>query len=226
MIRTNLKGVLFAVQSAVPLMSSGGSIILIGSTASVAPPPGMSIYGAIKAGFHGMVRAGEPRRAWRLGELAKHVGMFAFRGAHPHAPALRRHGGDGIDGVHQQVQEDLLQMNAIAHDGSHTIRQLHLQLDLTRPRIRPDDGNRFLCYLIEVNGMRLQFVLLKQPAHPSNHLTRPDVVLPDVADDAGHFTECWRHGVDGQQRSQVEIPRKRMMLPAGSALSAMPQRRS
>jgi len=32
MIGTNLKGVLFAVQSAVPLMSSGGSIIIIGST--------------------------------------------------------------------------------------------------------------------------------------------------------------------------------------------------
>ena len=57
MIRTNLKGVLFAVQSAAALMSGGGSIILIGSTASVAPPAGMSIYGAIKAGFHGMVRA-------------------------------------------------------------------------------------------------------------------------------------------------------------------------
>jgi len=57
MIGTNLKGVLFAVQSAMPLMSSGGAIILIGSTASVAPPPGMSIYSAIKAGFHGMVRA-------------------------------------------------------------------------------------------------------------------------------------------------------------------------
>ena len=39
MIGTNLKGVLFAVQSAMPLMSSGGAIILIGSTASVAPPP-------------------------------------------------------------------------------------------------------------------------------------------------------------------------------------------
>ena len=57
MIGTNLKGVLFAVQSAVSLMARGGSIILIGSTASVAPPSGMSIYGAIKAGFHGMVRA-------------------------------------------------------------------------------------------------------------------------------------------------------------------------
>ncbi len=56
-IGTNLKGVLFAVQSAMPLMPTDGSIILIGSTASVAPPAGMSIYGAIKAGFHGMVRA-------------------------------------------------------------------------------------------------------------------------------------------------------------------------
>jgi NAD(P)-dependent dehydrogenase (short-subunit alcohol dehydrogenase family) len=57
MIGTNLKGILFAVQSAMPLMSSGGSLILIGSTASVAPPAGMSIYGAIKAGLRGMVRA-------------------------------------------------------------------------------------------------------------------------------------------------------------------------
>ncbi len=68
MIGTNLKGVLFAVQSAVPLMSSG-SIILIGSSASVAPPAGMSIYGAIKAAFHALCR-------WRIN--AGHV-----RSLHP-----------------------------------------------------------------------------------------------------------------------------------------------
>ena len=57
MVGTNLKGVLFTIQSAMPLLQSDGTIILIGSTASVAPPAGMSIYGAIKAGFRGMVRA-------------------------------------------------------------------------------------------------------------------------------------------------------------------------
>jgi len=57
MVGINLKGVLFTIQSAVPLMQAGGTIILIGSTASVAPPAGMSIYGAIKASFRGMVRA-------------------------------------------------------------------------------------------------------------------------------------------------------------------------
>jgi NAD(P)-dependent dehydrogenase (short-subunit alcohol dehydrogenase family) len=57
MVGINLKGVLFTIQSAIPLMQPGGTIILIGSTASVAPPAGMSVYGAIKAAFHGMVRA-------------------------------------------------------------------------------------------------------------------------------------------------------------------------
>jgi NAD(P)-dependent dehydrogenase (short-subunit alcohol dehydrogenase family) len=57
MVSVNLKGVLFTIQSAMPLLESDGTILLIGSTASVAPPPGMSIYGAIKAGFRGMVRS-------------------------------------------------------------------------------------------------------------------------------------------------------------------------
>jgi NAD(P)-dependent dehydrogenase (short-subunit alcohol dehydrogenase family) len=57
MVSINLKGVLFTIQSAMPLLQRDGSIILIGSTASVAPPAGMSIYGAIKASFRGMVRA-------------------------------------------------------------------------------------------------------------------------------------------------------------------------
>lgn len=57
MVDTNFKGVLFMVQSALPLMTSGGSIILVGSTASVAPPPGMSVYSAIKAGLRMMMRS-------------------------------------------------------------------------------------------------------------------------------------------------------------------------
>jgi NAD(P)-dependent dehydrogenase (short-subunit alcohol dehydrogenase family) len=57
MVGINLKGVLFTIQSAMPLLPTDGTIILIGSTASIAPPAGMSIYGAIKSAFHGMVRA-------------------------------------------------------------------------------------------------------------------------------------------------------------------------
>lgn len=52
-----LKGVVFTVQSALPLMQGGGSIIMIGSTASIDPPAGMSVYGAAKAGVRNLVRA-------------------------------------------------------------------------------------------------------------------------------------------------------------------------
>ena len=57
MVNTNFKGVLFMVQSAIALMQSGGSIILIGSTGSVAPPPGMSVYSALKAALRMMMRS-------------------------------------------------------------------------------------------------------------------------------------------------------------------------
>ncbi len=56
-IGTNLKGVLFTVQAALPLLQSGASVIVIGSTASIDPPPSMSVYGASKAGVRALVAA-------------------------------------------------------------------------------------------------------------------------------------------------------------------------
>lgn len=55
---TNFKGTLFTVQEALPLMEHGGSIILIGSTASISqnPPPKMSLYAASKAALGAAVR--------------------------------------------------------------------------------------------------------------------------------------------------------------------------
>ena len=54
---TNVKGVLFTVQSALPLMGKGGSVVLIGSTASIQPGPGMSVYGATKGALRTLVRS-------------------------------------------------------------------------------------------------------------------------------------------------------------------------
>jgi NAD(P)-dependent dehydrogenase (short-subunit alcohol dehydrogenase family) len=52
----NVKGVLFTVQPALPLLPSGGTIVVIGSTASVEPPRGMSVYGGAKAAVRNCVR--------------------------------------------------------------------------------------------------------------------------------------------------------------------------
>ena len=43
---TNAKGVLFSIQPALPLLRSGGTIALIGSPASISPPPGLRMLNA------------------------------------------------------------------------------------------------------------------------------------------------------------------------------------
>lgn len=54
---TNVKGVIFTVQSALPVMPSGSSIVIVGSSASINPPAGMSVYGATKAAVRNLVRS-------------------------------------------------------------------------------------------------------------------------------------------------------------------------
>lgn len=53
----NAKGVLFTVQPAVPLLPSGGTIVIIGSTGSLHVPQGMGLYGGSKAAVRAFVRA-------------------------------------------------------------------------------------------------------------------------------------------------------------------------
>jgi NAD(P)-dependent dehydrogenase (short-subunit alcohol dehydrogenase family) len=53
----NVKGTLFTVQKALPLMNDGGSIILTGSVASIKGTPAFWIYGATKAAIRNFVRA-------------------------------------------------------------------------------------------------------------------------------------------------------------------------
>jgi len=55
-IRTNLTGVFFTVQAALPHLKDGASIILNGSVLSVYGAPGWSAYAAAKAGVRAMSR--------------------------------------------------------------------------------------------------------------------------------------------------------------------------
>lgn len=52
----NVKGTLFTVQKALPLMRDGGSIILTGSTAASTGSPAFSVYGATKAAVRSFAR--------------------------------------------------------------------------------------------------------------------------------------------------------------------------
>jgi NAD(P)-dependent dehydrogenase (short-subunit alcohol dehydrogenase family) len=54
---TNVKGTLFTVQKALPLLRDGSSIILTGSTAATKGTPGFSVYSASKAAIRSFARS-------------------------------------------------------------------------------------------------------------------------------------------------------------------------
>jgi NAD(P)-dependent dehydrogenase (short-subunit alcohol dehydrogenase family) len=63
---TNLKGVVFTVQKALPLMTRGGSIVINSSIVGLSQSvPSLSIYAATKAGIRGLMRSWVPDLAAR-----------------------------------------------------------------------------------------------------------------------------------------------------------------
>ncbi|MCY1014656.1 SDR family oxidoreductase [Pyxidicoccus sp. MSG2] len=52
----NVKGVLFTVQKALPLLAKGASVILTGSTAATVGTPAFSVYAATKAAVRSFAR--------------------------------------------------------------------------------------------------------------------------------------------------------------------------
>jgi NAD(P)-dependent dehydrogenase (short-subunit alcohol dehydrogenase family) len=54
---TNVKGVVFTVQKALPLLAPDASVILIGSSSSLRPGPNMSLYAASKAAVRSLARS-------------------------------------------------------------------------------------------------------------------------------------------------------------------------
>ena len=56
LLTTNVKGVVYTVQKALPLLNDGASIILVGSTTADRGRPGLSIYAASKAAVRSLAR--------------------------------------------------------------------------------------------------------------------------------------------------------------------------
>lgn len=64
---TNVRGVLFTVQKALPLLIAGSSVILIGSTAGSRAIPAFSVYSATKAAVRSFARG------WALDLSERHI---------------------------------------------------------------------------------------------------------------------------------------------------------
>ena len=84
----NVKGVLFTVQKALPLIVDGASIILTGSTASIVASPAFSVYGASKAALRGFARH------WTLDLKARRIRVNVLSPGSTRTPGLLGLAGD------------------------------------------------------------------------------------------------------------------------------------
>ena len=79
---TNVKGVVFTVQKALPLLNDNASIIITGSTTSTRVAPGMSLYAATKAAVRNFART------WALDLAGKGVRVNVLAPGPTHTPGL------------------------------------------------------------------------------------------------------------------------------------------
>lgn len=100
---SNVKGVIFTVQKALPLMGAGGSIILTGSTAGSRGTPAFSIYSASKAAVRNLARS------WALDLKGTGIRVNVLSPGPVHTPGLIGLAGDD----HNQQQGMLDQFAAL-----------------------------------------------------------------------------------------------------------------
>ncbi|KTB83878.1 oxidoreductase [Pseudomonas syringae pv. syringae PD2766] len=96
---TNVKGVTFTVQGALPLLTRGASIVIIGSTASINPGPGLGLYGATKAALRTLVRS------WILDIKGSGVRINLLSPGPVDTQSLRNMAGDHAQQLIQSLSE-------------------------------------------------------------------------------------------------------------------------
>lgn len=100
----NVKGVLFTVQKALPLLVDGASVILTGSTASIVAMPAFSVYGASKAAVRSFARN------WTLDLKARRIRVNVLSPGPTRTPGLVGLAGDDVaaqQGLLDQIAQEV-----------------------------------------------------------------------------------------------------------------------
>ena len=97
----NVKGTLFTVQKALPLLSDGGSIILTGSVAGVKGTAAFGVYGATKAALRSFVRT------WTSDLKERHIRSNVVSPGPTDTPIVDGQPADAIARIVSTIQWDV-----------------------------------------------------------------------------------------------------------------------
>ncbi|QCR37965.1 SDR family NAD(P)-dependent oxidoreductase [Nissabacter sp. SGAir0207] len=98
---TNVKGVLFTVQKALPLLRDGAAVVLTSSTTSISGTPALSVYSATKAAVRNFARN------WILDLKPRHIRVNAISPGVTETAGLNElfGGGDQAEGTKASLSE-------------------------------------------------------------------------------------------------------------------------
>ena len=88
---TNVKGTLFTVQKALPLLKDGGAVVLTGSTAGIEGTPAFSVYSASKAAVRNFART------WILDLKDRRIRVNVVSPGATRTPGLVNLAGDDLE---------------------------------------------------------------------------------------------------------------------------------
>ncbi|WP_343673895.1 SDR family oxidoreductase [Chitinophaga sp.] len=93
----NVKGTIFTVQKALPLLTDGGSIIMTGSIAGVKGFPGMGVYSASKAAIRSLART------WTVDLQARKIRVNVIAPGHTDTNVFAGFPQEVLDGLAKSV---------------------------------------------------------------------------------------------------------------------------
>ncbi len=117
----NVKGLLFTVQKALPLLQDGGSIILNASAGSIQGVPAFSVYCATKAAIRSFARS------WTLDLQARQIRVNAISPGPTNTPLLNNQGQ--TEEQRKQFVRSLVSVVFLASDDSSFITGIELFVD-------------------------------------------------------------------------------------------------
>src|SRR5207342_1365481 len=104
-------------------------------------------------------------------------------------PRAIRQGGHGLDGIHDQVQKNLLQLDAVGRDEREALTQFDPQRHAVTLQIAPLEHENVIDQLVDVELDASPSILAEDRAGALDHVAGVETHADDLRESYPHFVE-------------------------------------